>query len=160
MLEHSHYAGLLRSSSLTLSTRVQGISSAGHWYCCSQWSTLCRTRLPPSRRMEHVIPSSGLGRTRTSAASLLSASWSKLLLRAASQSSSAQTFACPKLSRVCASKDWLYNRKQACRNWPSTFPKIIVCEEKIKLVSDWILTFSKPDSVSSWQNSGVYPLRL
>ena len=46
MLEHSHYAELRRLSSMTLTICGQGTSSAGHQYCCSQQSTLCRTRLP------------------------------------------------------------------------------------------------------------------
>ena len=46
MLEHSHYAELRRLSSMTLTICGQGTNSAGHQYCCSQQSTLCRTRLP------------------------------------------------------------------------------------------------------------------
>ena len=45
---------------------------------------------------------------------------------AASQSSLAKTFPCPKrssLSRVCASRTRLYSHQRPCKNWPSTFPK-------------------------------------
>ena len=43
----------------------------------------------------------------------------------ASLSSSSQTFVCPK----CASRISLYSHQRVCKNWPSTFPKILVCEE-------------------------------
>ena len=43
--------------------------------------------------------------------------------RAASQSFSAETFACPKCSRVCASRSGLCCHQRACKNWPSTFKK-------------------------------------
>ena len=39
------------------------------------------------------------------------------------QSSSAQTSACPKYSRVQASRTGLYSHQQVCKNWSSTFPK-------------------------------------
>ena len=42
--------------------------------------------------------------------------------RAASHSSSAQTFAHPKCSRVITSRVGLHSHHQACKSWPSTFP--------------------------------------
>ena len=47
---------------------------------------------------------------------------------AASQSSSFQTFVCPKCSRGCASRIGLHSHQRVCKNWPSTFPTILVCE--------------------------------
>ena len=49
--------------------------------------------------------------------------------RAASLSSSSQTFVCPRCGRGCASRIGLYSHQRACKNWPSTFPTIHVCEE-------------------------------
>ena len=49
--------------------------------------------------------------------------------QAASLSSSSQTFICPKCSRVCAWRIGLYSHQRACKNWPSIFPNILVCEE-------------------------------
>ena len=55
--------------------------------------------------------------------------------RAASLPSSSQTFACPKCGRGCASRIGLYSHQRAfldqlaCKNWPSIFPSILVCEE-------------------------------
>ena len=43
--------------------------------------------------------------------------------RVTSQSSSVQTFACPKCSRVCGSRIRLYSHQRSCNNWPSSFPK-------------------------------------
>ena len=43
--------------------------------------------------------------------------------------SSSQTFICPKCGRVCASRISIYSHQQACKNWPSTFPTILVCKE-------------------------------
>ena len=48
---------------------------------------------------------------------------------AASQPSSSQTFICPKCGRVCSSRIGLYSHQWACKNWPSTFSAILVCEE-------------------------------
>ena len=49
--------------------------------------------------------------------------------RAASLPSSSQTFVCPKCGMGCASRIGLYGHQRACKNWPSTFPTILVCEE-------------------------------
>ena len=49
--------------------------------------------------------------------------------RASSQSSPAQPFVCPKCSRVCASRLGLYSHQRAWKNWSSTVPKILLCEE-------------------------------
>ena len=49
--------------------------------------------------------------------------------RAASLPSSSKTFVCPKCSGGCPSRIGLYSHQQACKNWPSTFPTILVCEE-------------------------------
>ena len=49
--------------------------------------------------------------------------------RAASLPSSSQTFICPKCCRRCASRIGLYSHQRACKNWPSTFPTILVCEK-------------------------------
>ena len=49
--------------------------------------------------------------------------------RAASVPSSSHSFVCPKCSRGCASKIGLYSHQWACKNWPSTFPTILIREE-------------------------------
>ena len=49
--------------------------------------------------------------------------------RAASLPSSSQTFVCPKCGRGCASRIGLYSHQRAYKNWPPTFPTILVCEE-------------------------------
>ena len=49
--------------------------------------------------------------------------------RAASLPPSSQTFACPKCGRRCASRIGLYSHQRACKNRPSIFPTILVCEE-------------------------------
>ena len=61
--------------------------------------------------------------------------------RAASLPSSSQTFVCPKCSRGCASRIGVYSHQRACKNWPSTFPTILVCEEWaiIHKLSAWTL---------------------
>ena len=43
--------------------------------------------------------------------------------RAASQSSSVQTFTCPKCSRACPSRIRLYSHRWVCKSRLSTFPK-------------------------------------
>ena len=48
--------------------------------------------------------------------------------QAASLQSSFQTFVCPKCSKVCTSRIGLYSQR-ACKNWPSTFPRIPIYEE-------------------------------
>ena len=64
--------------------------------------------------------------------------------RAASQSSSTQTFVCPKCGRVCTSRTGLYSHQRACKNWPSTFPKILICEEwAIIIMCDNYVTTAK-----------------
>ena len=49
--------------------------------------------------------------------------------RAASLSSSIQTFICPKCSMGCASRIGLYSHQAAYKNWQSTLKKILVCKE-------------------------------
>ena len=48
---------------------------------------------------------------------------------AASLPSTSQTFVCPKCSRRCTSRIGLYSHQQACKNWPSIFPTILVSKE-------------------------------
>ena len=55
--------------------------------------------------------------------------WRRQKKPTASQLSSAQTFTCPKCSRVCTSRIRLQSHQHACKNWPSTFPKILVYKE-------------------------------
>ena len=50
-------------------------------------------------------------------------------VRAASLPPSFQTFVCPKCGRGCTSRIRIYSHQRACKNWPSTFPTILVCEE-------------------------------
>ena len=54
--------------------------------------------------------------------------------RAASLPSSSQTFVCPKCCTVCLSRIGLYSHQRACKNWPSTFLKILVCEESAIII--------------------------
>ena len=49
--------------------------------------------------------------------------------------SSSQTFVCLKCGRGCASRIGLYSHQQACKNWPSTFPTILVCEELVIMIT-------------------------
>ena len=48
-----------------------------------------------------------------------------------------QTFVCPKCGRFCAPRIGLYSHQGACRNWLSTFPKILVCEESANIITVW-----------------------
>ena len=50
--------------------------------------------------------------------------------RAAFQSSSTQTFVCPKCSRVCASTIGLYGHQRACKNVRSIFKETIVLRDQ------------------------------
>ena len=58
---------------------------------------------------------------------------------AASQSSSTQTFVCPKCSKLCTSRISLYSHQRACKVWPRTFPRIVVCEEWAFIISNTAL---------------------
>ena len=49
--------------------------------------------------------------------------------QAASLPSSSQTFVYPKCGTGSASRIGLYSHQWLCKNWPSTFPTIIICEE-------------------------------
>ena len=49
--------------------------------------------------------------------------------RAASLPPTSHTFVCPKCGNRCASRIRLYRHQRACKNWPSTFATILVCEE-------------------------------
>ena len=62
--------------------------------------------------------------------------------QAASQSSSAQTFTCPKCSRVCASRIRVYIHQWACKNWLPTLPKILVCKESA-IMGETVILFPK-----------------
>ena len=50
--------------------------------------------------------------------------------RAAFLPSSSQTFVCSKCGRGCASSIGLSSHQRACRNWPSAFPTIPVCQDE------------------------------
>ena len=60
-------------------------------------------------------------------------------VRAAFVPSSSQTFVCPKCGRGCSSRFGLYSHQQACKNWPSTFPTILLCKERA-IIHHYILT--------------------
>ena len=57
--------------------------------------------------------------------------------RAASQSSSAQTFVCPKCTRACASRIGLYTHQRACKNWPSTVTKSSSVRNQLSTQKHW-----------------------
>ena len=62
--------------------------------------------------------------------------------QAVSQSSSAPAFECPKCSMVCASRISLYSRQRTCKNWPSTFRTILVCEEWAIITSHHLFLYA------------------